>query len=69
MAICVHTALTSAATVAAAEADAGNVIHTPSASWCVFTKTNMPSSTAHCAVCVTLPIHAESIVYAGPAPM
>src|SRR5262245_2277255 len=69
VAICVHTALTSAAMVAADEAAAGNVIHWPSASWCVFTKTYMPSSTAHCAVCTTFAIHAESIVYAGPAPM
>src|SRR4029079_17898110 len=68
VAICVHIAFTSTAIVAADEAEAGNVIHWPSASWCVFTKTYMPSSTAHFAVCTTLAIQAASIVYAGPAP-
>jgi hypothetical protein len=62
VAICVHTALTWAVTVVAADALSGKVIHIPSASWWVFTKTYMPASTAHCAVCVTLAIHAESIV-------
>src|SRR6185437_6644662 len=71
VAICVQTAVTSVATLCAAEVVDGKLIHPPlpSASWWVLTKTYMPASTAHWAVCCTFAIHAESIVYDGPAPM
>ena len=71
VAICVHTAVTSAATVCGRRGrrGEGDPPPFPSASWWVLTKTNMPASTAHCAVCVTFAIQAESMVYAGPAPM
>ncbi len=64
MAICVQTAVTSAATVWAAAVVAGKVTQPPfpSASWCVLTKTYMPASTAHCAVCTTEAIHAALMV-------
>src|SRR4029077_13206745 len=64
VAICVHTAVTSVATLCADEVDDGKLTHPPfpSASWCVLTKTYMPASIAHWAVCLTLAIHAESIV-------
>src|SRR6516165_72626 len=64
VAIWPHTAVTSAATVCADEVLDGKLIQPPfpSASWCVLTKTYMPASTAHCAVCLTLPIQVESIV-------
>src|SRR5436190_7762027 len=70
LAIWVQTAVTSAATPVAADI-CGKVTHPPfpSASWWVLTKTYMPASTAHCAVCFTLFIQAESMVYAGPLPM
>src|SRR5579871_6800679 len=64
VAICVQTAVTSVATVCAEVLDVGKLTHPPfpSASWWVLTKTYMPASIAHWAVCLTFAIQAESIV-------
>src|SRR6185312_201688 len=64
VAICVQTAVTSAATLCAAEVVDGELTHPPlpSASWWVLTKTYIPASSAHWAVCLTFPIHVESMV-------